>query len=118
MTVDLFEIRVTEIENYSAAYFTMLDAELLLMVGLVCTTYYNIDTSDIHATTVGAKIKFTFHFCTTVVLRCEMSHSIFMDSSVLRCKRLLIQQLLASNATNNLRHRISLASKLSTQSKD
>ena len=32
------------------------------MAGLVCTMYYNIDTSDIHALTVGVKIKFTFRF--------------------------------------------------------
>ena len=63
--------------------------------------------------------KCTFCFRTTVVLRYEMSRSVFMDYSVPTHKRLLIQQLLASNATNNFRHRISsLASKLSTQNKD
>ena len=33
--------------------------------------------------TVGAKIKFKFSFHTTIVLRYEMSRSVFMDSSVL-----------------------------------
>ena len=69
--------------------------------------------------TVWAKIKFTFCFRTTVVLRYEMSRSVFTNSSVPTHKRLLVQQLLTSNATNNFRHRISsLASKLSTQNKD
>ena len=44
-----------------------------------------------------AKRKFMFHFCYTVVLRYEMSHSVFTDSSVRTWEWLLIQQLLASN---------------------
>ena len=56
---------------------------------------------------------------TTVVLRYEMSRSVFTNSSVPMRKRLLIQQLVTSNATNNFRHRIfSLASKLSTQNNE
>ena len=93
-----------------------LNAELLLMVCLVYTSYYN--TSDVHALTIGAKMKFTFCFCTTVILQYEMSHSIFVDSSILTYKRLLIQQLLALNATNNFQHSISLTIKLLTRSKD
>ena len=60
-------------------------------------------------------VLFSYYGRATVVLRYEMSHSVFSHSSVPTHKRLLIQQLVTSNATNNFRHRISsLASKLST----
>ena len=36
-----------------------------------------------HVSTVGAKLKFTFRFRTTAVLRYEMSRCVSMDSSVL-----------------------------------
>ena len=64
-------------------------------------------------------VLFSYYGRTTVILRYEMSRSVFTNSSVPTHKRLLIQPLLTSNATNNFRHRISpLASKLSTQNKD
>ena len=64
-------------------------------------------------------VLFSYYGRSTVVLRYEMSRSVFTNSSVPTHKLLLIQQLLTSNATNNFRHRISsFESKLSTQNKD
>ena len=67
----------------------------------------------------NVNVQFSYYGRSTVVLRYEMSRSVFTNSSVPTHKRLLIQQLLTSNAANNFRHRISsFASKLSTQNKD
>ena len=49
-------------------------------------------------------VLFSHYGRTTVVLRYEMSRSVFTNSSVPMRKRLLIQQLLTSNATNQFRH--------------
>ena len=50
----------------------------------ICRQYtIRSSNSFSRSATVGAKLKFTFQFCYTVVLPYEMSHSVFTISSVL-----------------------------------